>query len=41
MRLDCGAFLRFSATYEAEDETAEDDLMAEAHARLARARLKF
>ena len=38
---DCGAFLRFSATYEAEDETAEDDLMAEAHARLSRARLKF
>jgi LL-diaminopimelate aminotransferase len=38
---DCGAFLRFSATYEAEDEAAEDDLMAEAHARLARARLKF
>ncbi len=38
---DCGPFLRFSATYEAEDETAEDDLMAEAHARLQRARLKF
>jgi LL-diaminopimelate aminotransferase len=38
---DCGAFLRFSATYEAEDEAAEDDLMAEAHARLVRARLKF
>jgi len=38
---DCGAFLRFSTTYEAEDEAAEDDLMAETHARLARARLKF
>ena len=38
---DCGAFLRFSATYEAEDEAAEDDLMADAHARLMRARLKF
>jgi len=38
---DCGPFLRFSATYEAEDEVAEDDLMAETHARLQRARLKF
>jgi len=38
---DCGAYLRFSVTYEAEDETAEDDLMAETHARLQRARLKF
>ncbi|MBM4021586.1 MAG: LL-diaminopimelate aminotransferase [Planctomycetes bacterium] len=38
---DCGASLRFSATYEAEDEGAEDDLMAETHARLTRARLKF
>ncbi|MFN9940832.1 MAG: LL-diaminopimelate aminotransferase, partial [bacterium] len=38
---DCGAFLRFSVTYEAEDEAAEDDLMAETHARLLRARLKF
>jgi len=38
---DCGAYLRFSATYEADDEAAEDDLMAEAHARLSRARLKF
>ncbi|MFM7108902.1 MAG: LL-diaminopimelate aminotransferase [Planctomycetaceae bacterium] len=38
---DCGACLRFSATYEAEDEAAEDDLMAETHARLSRARLKF
>ena len=39
--VDCGGYLRFSATYEAEDEAAEDDLMAEAHARLQRARLKF
>jgi LL-diaminopimelate aminotransferase len=38
---DCGAYLRFSVTYEAEDETIEDDLMAELHARLQRARLKF
>ncbi len=38
---DCGGYLRFSATYEAKDEAAEDDLMAEAHARLQRARLKF
>jgi LL-diaminopimelate aminotransferase len=38
---DCGAYLRFSATYEAEDESVEDDLMAETHARLSRARLKF
>jgi len=38
---DCGAYLRFSVTYEADDETAEDDLMAELHARLQRARLKF
>jgi LL-diaminopimelate aminotransferase len=38
---DCGAYLRFSVTYEAEDEAAEDDLMAETHARLTRARLKF
>ncbi len=38
---DCGAYLRFSATYVAEDEAAEDELMAETHARLSRARLKF
>ena len=38
---DCGAYLRFSATYVAEDEAAEDDLMAETHARLSLARLKF
>jgi hypothetical protein len=28
-------------TYEAADESGEDDLMAELHARLHRARLKF
>jgi LL-diaminopimelate aminotransferase len=38
---DCGAYLRFSVTYEAEDEAAEDDIMAETHARLLRARFKF
>jgi LL-diaminopimelate aminotransferase len=38
---DCGAYLRFSVTYEAPDAEAEDDLMAETHARLTRARLKF
>ncbi len=38
---DCGAFTRFSVTYEAEDEAAEDDLMAELHSRLSGARLKF
>ncbi len=38
---DCGAYLRFSVTYEADDESAEDDLMAELHARLQRSRLKF
>ena len=31
---DAGPFLRFSATYEAADETAEDALMAETEARL-------
>jgi len=31
---DAGAFLRFSATYEAADEAAEDLLMAETEARL-------
>ncbi len=38
---DAGQYLRFSATYEAEDELSEDDLMAETHSRLSRARLKF
>jgi len=28
-------------TYEADDETAEDELMAELHTRLQRSRLKF
>ncbi len=31
---DAGAYLRFSATYEAADEAAEDDLMAETESRL-------
>ena len=31
---DAGAYLRFSVTYEAEDEAAEDNLMAETAARL-------
>ena len=31
---DAGAFLRFSATYEADDEAAEDALMAETESRL-------
>lgn len=31
---DAGAFLRFSVTYEAVDEAAEDALMAETEARL-------
>jgi LL-diaminopimelate aminotransferase len=31
---DAGAFLRFSATYEAANEAAEDALMAETEARL-------
>ncbi|MBU6275733.1 MAG: LL-diaminopimelate aminotransferase [Planctomycetes bacterium] len=38
---DCGAHLRFSVTYEAADEAAEDELMAETRARLAAARLRF
>lgn len=38
---DAGPHLRFSVTYEAADEAAEDELMAETHARLALARLKF
>jgi LL-diaminopimelate aminotransferase len=32
---DAGAYLRFSATYEAEDEAAEDALMAATHERLS------
>lgn len=38
---DAGAFLRFSVTYEAADEAAEDALMAEAEARLRTAGLTF
>jgi LL-diaminopimelate aminotransferase len=38
---DAGAFLRFSVTYEAADEVAEDALMAEAEARLKRIQLVF
>jgi LL-diaminopimelate aminotransferase len=38
---DAGAYLRFSVTYEASDETAEDDLMAETEARLRQIHLVF
>ena len=38
---DCGAFTRFSVTYEAHDETAENELMADLHSRLTQAQLKF
>lgn len=38
---DAGAFLRFSVTYAAQDEAAEDALMAETKNRLAGAGLKF
>ena len=38
---DAGAFLRFSVTYEAPDEAAEDALMAETEKRLQACRLKF
>jgi len=38
---DAGAYLRFSVTYEAADEAAEDSLMAEAERRLTAARLLF
>jgi LL-diaminopimelate aminotransferase len=38
---DAGPFLRFSATYEAADEAAEDALMAETEARLKGLRLVF
>ena len=38
---DAGAFLRFSVTYEAADEAAEDALMAETEKRLAAANLVF
>jgi len=38
---DAGAYLRFSVTYEAADEAAEDALMAEAETRLKRIRPVF
>ncbi|MCO6457245.1 MAG: LL-diaminopimelate aminotransferase [Pirellulaceae bacterium] len=38
---DAGPFLRFSVTYEAEDEAAEDALMRETVARLESARFQF
>jgi LL-diaminopimelate aminotransferase len=38
---DAGPFLRFSATYEAADEAAEDALMAETEKRLKACKLKF
>jgi LL-diaminopimelate aminotransferase len=38
---DAGAFLRWSVTYEANDEAAEDALMAETEARLKHLRLTF
>lgn len=38
---DAGAYLRFSVTYEAADETAEDDLMAQTESRLKKIPLVF
>ena len=38
---DCGAFTRLPVTYEAPDEAAADDLMAELGSRPSGARLKF
>jgi LL-diaminopimelate aminotransferase len=38
---DAGSFLRFSVTYEAENEAAEDSLMAETERRLKACRLQF
>jgi LL-diaminopimelate aminotransferase len=38
---DAGAYLRFSVTYEAADERAEDSLMAATEARLAAIRPEF
>jgi LL-diaminopimelate aminotransferase len=38
---DAGAFLRFSVTYQAADETAEDALMLETAQRLGRLELRF
>ena len=38
---DAGSFLRFSVTYEAPDEAAEDQLMAETESRLKQIRPEF
>jgi LL-diaminopimelate aminotransferase len=38
---DAGSFLRFSVTYEAADEAAEDALMAETRRRLSSLDLEF
>ena len=38
---DAGPYLRFSVTYEAADEAAEDALMAETEARISTIGLKF
>ena len=38
---DAGPFLRFSVTYEAADEAAEDALMAETKQRLEQYKLRF
>ena len=38
---DAGPFLRFSVTYEAADESAEDALMAETESRLESIQLQF
>jgi LL-diaminopimelate aminotransferase len=38
---DAGSFLRFSVTYEAATEAAEDALMAEAERRLMESKLQF
>lgn len=38
---DAGAYLRFSVTYEAPDEAAEEAIMAETASRLERAKLRF
>ena len=38
---EAGSYLRFSATYEAVDEAAEDALMHETHRRLSTAKLLF
>jgi LL-diaminopimelate aminotransferase len=38
---DAGAYLRFSVTYQATDDAAEDALMAETAHRLGRLKLRF